>query len=697
LSFDAQHLYELLPVLYRLRDAGQGEPLKALLSVIAEQVVAVEDNLDLLYDDLFIETCADWVVPYIGDLIGYKPLHGTTATIRSRRAEVANTIAYRRRKGTAYVLGLLAQDVTGWPAHVTEYFRQLNTTQYMKHLRPGNTLLDVHAWSAAEDINTAFDKTNRSVDVRRIASGRGRYNIPNIGVFVWRLRPYPVNHGTARKITASTFTFNPLGLDIRLFNPALTAEPLAQVSQPLNIPAPLSRRRMFDELEARRQAIASSTPVLDAVFFGTPPPFAIFLNGVQIPSQEIQICNLSAWTLPDATKQYAVNPLDPASSKLGLPIQAAVDPELGRIAFPAAKNLTTVQVEVDYAYGFSGDYGAGPYARADYQHSASAVHVPGKTIAAALTSLGAAAGIVEIDDSHTYAGDVAIAPAAGQHITFRAADRTRPVIDGKITITPAPGSAVTLDGLLISGGVTVTSKDDCSLIVASCTVLPFAGAPAISWTATGGGQLTIDHTLCGALRIDDEVRIALRDTLVDSGDFKTVAFAKTDTTSCGRLDIARCTVRGGILARETELIENSILNGVVTFDRTQSGCVRFTWLPTESKAPRRFECQPDAAIQHAIDAQTIGKKKQPTQVQIDEITAGVKLWLKPVFTETADGKAAFFQLHKSCPVEITTGADDGAEMGIFHDLYQPQRLSNLAMRLDEYLRVGLEPGVVTEN
>ena len=37
MSFDAKHLYELMPAVYRLRDADAGGTLKALLSVIAEQ------------------------------------------------------------------------------------------------------------------------------------------------------------------------------------------------------------------------------------------------------------------------------------------------------------------------------------------------------------------------------------------------------------------------------------------------------------------------------------------------------------------------------------------------------------------------------------------------------------------------------------------------------------------------------------
>jgi hypothetical protein len=128
-------LYELLPVVYRQRDAEQGEPLRALLRVIAKQVNVVEADIAQLYENWFIETCQDWVVPYIGDLISYQPVHeagepGDVTTVRDLqrnkilipRREAANTIRYRRRKGTLALLELLASDVAGWPARATEFY-----------------------------------------------------------------------------------------------------------------------------------------------------------------------------------------------------------------------------------------------------------------------------------------------------------------------------------------------------------------------------------------------------------------------------------------------------------------------------------------------------------------------------------------------------------------------------------------------
>jgi len=135
MSLDADTLYRLLPAVYRIRDAAQDEPLRALVGAFARELQALEENLEQLYDDQFIETCADWAAPYIGELIGYRSLHGASPAVASPRAEVANTIAYRRRKGTALMLEELARNVTDWPARAVEFFEQLATTQYMNHPR----------------------------------------------------------------------------------------------------------------------------------------------------------------------------------------------------------------------------------------------------------------------------------------------------------------------------------------------------------------------------------------------------------------------------------------------------------------------------------------------------------------------------------------------------------------------------------
>src|SRR4051794_24652129 len=128
MSQTSDRLYELLPAVYRQRDEEQGHTLQALLRVIAEPVDIVEADIEQLYENWFIETCQDWVVPYIGELIGYDPVSepieapGAEARILVPRREVANTIGLRRRRGTLLAAARQGPDGAGWPARAVEFY-----------------------------------------------------------------------------------------------------------------------------------------------------------------------------------------------------------------------------------------------------------------------------------------------------------------------------------------------------------------------------------------------------------------------------------------------------------------------------------------------------------------------------------------------------------------------------------------------
>jgi len=310
MRYDKQYLLSLVPAIYRLRDYVRDEtphgPLEALLEAIAAQIGGVELNIEQLYDDLFIETCADWVVPYIGDYIGYQPLGGAAAAVSSPRAEVANTIGYRRRKGTLTVLEMLAEDVTGWPAVALECYTRLAQTEYLNHLRPSRT----STASLREALPSLADRQlfldlPHAIDVRRIGSGRGTWNIPNVAISLYRIGAYHIIGGDAAAVDATNptrFTFHPLGLDARLFQPqrALTSNQ-ERATLPQNVPSPASPRLLYAELEELR-ALLNAGATLDVVhehaigFTASDPVAAVTVAGVLIDPEFIQICDLSDWT-----------------------------------------------------------------------------------------------------------------------------------------------------------------------------------------------------------------------------------------------------------------------------------------------------------------------------------------------------------------------------------------------------------------
>src|SRR5437764_200799 len=108
-------LFARLPEIYRTRDAEQTPPgqLQAYLSLVENALSALHANIESLYHDFFIDTCDDWVIPYLADLVGTSHLSGDPRTLRM---DVADTIALRRRKGTLGAIERLCSDLTGWAA-----------------------------------------------------------------------------------------------------------------------------------------------------------------------------------------------------------------------------------------------------------------------------------------------------------------------------------------------------------------------------------------------------------------------------------------------------------------------------------------------------------------------------------------------------------------------------------------------------
>src|SRR3984957_12161800 len=119
-------LWALIPEVYRTADSvtvdGEG-PLQELCQRLAVQLAVVRRSLDRLWEDQSIESCEDWLIPYIAALLDTNLVPAMDA--RGQRLDVANTISYRRRKGTLGLIEELAADVTGWECRAVEFFRRL--------------------------------------------------------------------------------------------------------------------------------------------------------------------------------------------------------------------------------------------------------------------------------------------------------------------------------------------------------------------------------------------------------------------------------------------------------------------------------------------------------------------------------------------------------------------------------------------
>jgi hypothetical protein len=750
----AEHLYELLPAIYRIRDAERGEPLKALLEIIAEQVNLVEDNIAQSYDNWFIETCEEWLVPYIGDLLGVRPLHPVPSANVSLRGYVANTLAYRRRKGTAAVLEQLAFDTTGWRASAIEFFQRLATTQHVNHVR-----LNAPGWasmrnaSGLERVGGPFEHVPYSAEVRRIATRGGKYNIPNLGLFLWRLQSYFLWRVTAREISAGKYTFNPLGLDVPLFNAPQTETTITHLAEEINVPTPLRRRPLYDELESFRQALANSQKDKHKpVYFTDSPVLEVFLDDVAVKPEEMLMCHLESWHVPANTKSYTR--FDAQNNPVGtevFPIHVAVDPVLGRLTL--ATGVSANHVEVSYSYGFSGDIGGGPYNRqapvnrqgADLkrwqrldvwqvgvsQHdTAVATETMFTTMSAAVQAWNTwsaanpgKAGVIVVMDNSSYkenlTGAQRIKIPEGSQLLIVAADwptvfdastttsqrkpgqfvpeELRPYLQGDISVLGTAGSSknpgrLVLNGFLIEGAMNVLEGNLGELHLSHCTLVPTKGDLSVNPSSdetkrNSSLQVYLERSIVGDMNLPDSVPfLHIRESIID-GSILALG---------SQLEIEASTMLGTTKAKTLEA-SNSIFIDSLTIERRQTGCVRFCFVPEGSITPRRYRCQPDLeiAVRSQQLEQDLARKLSPAEH--NALEAEVRAWLVPSFTLTVYGQPAYGQLSLRCPQQITKGAEDGAEMGVFKFLMQPQREANLRIVLEEYLRVGLEAGLFYES
>ncbi len=111
-------LWELIPRWTRAKDRLAGGVLEGLVRALGIGVDAVRTDVLRLLDDMFVDTCADELVPLIGDLVG--ETLDPRVPVDRQRYQVKQALHWRRRKGTAGQLVALAWVLSGFRARVIE-------------------------------------------------------------------------------------------------------------------------------------------------------------------------------------------------------------------------------------------------------------------------------------------------------------------------------------------------------------------------------------------------------------------------------------------------------------------------------------------------------------------------------------------------------------------------------------------------
>jgi hypothetical protein len=273
-----------------------------------------------------------------------------------------------------------------------------------------------------------------------------------------------------------------------------------------------------------------------------------------------------------------------------------------------------------------------------------------------------------------------------------------------------PDSTLIVDGLVLEGApLVIDEAADAglrNLVLRHCTLVPALTRTASGEPGTVGrpslivlhpfASVTLDHCVVGPIVAVESSNVTVIDSIIDASDPAEIAFCgRAEPAGGGLLTVSNAADRktgdglepGGHLTMESTTtigrlhatrldVSNSIMLAApvgaadpwpapVWAERRQVGCVRFSFVPPGARTPPQFRCVPRSGIDPNV---------------------------MPNHTSLRFGDAAYGQLRRFTDDAIRLGTDDESEMGVTHKLYQPQREVNLRLRLDEYLRFGLEAG-----
>lgn len=738
-------LYGLLPAYVRERDAEEGRPLRALLRVIETQADRIEADIELLARNAFVETAEPWAIPYIGGLVGTTPLYddsrvrgfdtllemfpdlrGPDLTPRiglSNRADVAKTIYYRRRRGALPMLEELARDATGWSARAVEFFELLVWTQWLRnHLRlhaPGAP--DLRSVEAADRLDGPFDSYCHTVDVREISQHDGWHNVRNIGFFPFRLRAQRLERIHARPRTdvpgGFAYMISPLGNSAPLFSAERREGDEAGLATELHVPQPIRPARFWTDLVQYREDPTAGCSAFYGAFSALPgvaaapdPSLEVIVDGAFVPPERVVCRDLRSWSQTEGDEIG----IDVARGRLVL------GPDLA----PASR------VEVSCHFGFPADLGGGAYRRRarEIRRDLPGLLVipvdesgdPGSfdTIAGALAhwvAEGRPNCVVRIGDSRTYAEALSVEPADGRFLALEAADGERPHLrlDGPLLIEGVHEDAqVTLSGLPVEGRVEIAGSLGRLRLLHTTLVPgvsiaeddpPAALEPGIWAAATDGdgqainGELRVEpaFSIAGPIRMPAGAEgLFAFDSIIDGLGAPAVAGPDAEDEPGPPVRLERCTLRGATRVREVMLGSECLFDGLVEAQRVRTGCLRFSYVPPGSRAPRRYRCQPTLAIRAEIERRERAAGGPIPDAEKALVRDRIGRRVRPEYTSEDYGRPAYLQLSLKAAPEIATGAEDGAEMGAYCHLKQPQREANLRLRLEEYLPFGLEAGLI---
>jgi len=274
----------------------------------------------------------------------------------------------------------------------------------------------------------------------------------------------------------------------------------------------------------------------------------------------------------------------------------------------------------------------------------------------------AAVEVIEFQDSATYPDENIDWPLNAAQIVVQAAEGRRPVVLAQ-NWAVAPGTVYQELGLIgvMFGGDGAGPLDlppAASIRIELCTVSHPDNRLTFRLEGAEVEHVLIVRSITAGLRLLGAGRIEISDSVLDSGAAAAVAADE------GTVRLDRTTVFGAVSALVIDASETIFSDDVVVEDRFR-GCVRYSRVTGDSVLPRVHRVAVDTPLRFA-----------PPEIGL------------------ARHDPAHSRLAADADPAILRGAEDGGEMGAFHDLRLAQRLEGYRRRLAESTPAGLTTGII---
>lgn len=655
--------------------AGEPRLLDALLAAVDGQHELLAADIEQVWEDLFVESCADWAVPYIGALLGLPT--------DAERREVAYAIALRRRKGTPAALEDFAEVLTGLTARVIEGWQVTAWIQRLGHPPPPRVATLGLEAGARFRVGTPFERTRRSWT----PSGRFSPRTATAVVWPWTVRTFHAVEA-APLPEARRFALHPLGLEAPAYvkprSGVAVADGLrARTGDELDAPV-RATYRVLQALAADGQityganwTVTSDHLLADVTEPSRPALLQLTLDDVPVPWSALRFGSLPegspAPAPPTATR--VVVDLMRGHVELGSSLAGTLRATWHR---PVPGGLGALASDAD------GDPAARVVVRVNrtlplgpvVAHDLADAFVKGEQLSAGLDADDSAPDRPDVEirletsDRLPAPPPVSFAPTLPRWRVVATRTST-PTVVGDLLLD-LEGGCLTLEGFFLSGDLVLGSSLD-GVELRHLTMNPAAGAELR--LADGAWVLAFSASRCvlGPIRAELGARpLVLADCVVDGRGARLRACGD-DPGGSPQPAVARktrfdpvlsargVTFAGPVRAEAVDAVDCVFADGLEVV-RQQEGCLRHCYVAPGAGGPESLP-----TLYRCLSAPP------------------------PTFASVGLEAAGYYSLELDSDHPLLAAGSDGGEIGAYHHLRRADRLQRLERRLHEFVPLGVRP------